>query len=313
MISFLHVSKRYGPIDALRGITFDVPPGEIYGYIGPNGAGKTTSLKILAGLITSFEGDVSIAGLSLKHSRMQAQALTGYVPQNAGFQEWRTVDHALNTFAKLSGVDAASREAKIEEVLHRFKLEEHRKRKIVHLSGGTIQKLRIAQALLHDPRVLILDEPLSGLDPASRFDVKKLLRELRDQGTTILLSSHILSDVEDVADRIGIIHNGELLKAGTIRDLRNEYRIGLVFEIETDSGEGTQRILKAMDGVERVHATGSDTVRVHLRTGVDLDAMSRQIQCALLEQQMTIRSFIHESPSLEEVYLSLTGGNSSWL
>lgn len=306
MISFRNVAKHYGAIEALKGVSFEVPRGEIFGYIGPNGAGKTTSLRILSGLLSVFEGEVSVAGSSLKSSRREAQALLGYVPQNAGFQEWRTVGHALNTFAKLSGVDTRAPVNGITAVIDRFDLSEHLKRKIVHLSGGTIQKVNIAQALLHDPKVLVLDEPLTGLDPSNRFEVKQILKELKKEGKTIMLSSHILSDVEDVADRIGIIHNGKLLKSGTLQELRNEYRVGLLLKIETDSSLRTRDALKAVEGIESTVQVDDICLHVRVSSGRDLDEISRRIQSKLLENRIPIRSFIRAEPSLEEVYLSLT-------
>ncbi len=293
-------------MEALKGVTLEVPRGEIFGYIGPNGAGKTTSLKILTGLITVFGGEAAVAGLPLKSARHEVQGMIGYVPQDAGFQEWRTVEHAFRTFAELSGVEPAIRNRRIDAVLERFSITEHRKRKIEHLSGGTVQKVRIAQALLHDPKVLILDEPLSGLDPSSRYDVKKTLRELKADGRTILLSSHILSDLEDVADRIGILHDGKVKDSGVMRDLRKKYQVGTVLEIETDSSARAKEALAGIHGITEI--TGEQSVRLHIENGIDIDAVSREIQLALLSANIHIRSFTRAVPSLEDVYLSLTTG-----
>jgi ABC-2 type transport system ATP-binding protein len=308
LISFQNVTKRYAAVEALNGITMEIPRGEIFGYIGPNGAGKTTSLKILTGLITVFGGEVTVSGHSVKSARRKVQGMIGYVPQDAGFQEWRTVDHAFRTFAELSGVEPEMRERRIAALLERFSITEHRKRKIVHLSGGTVQKVRIAQALLHDPEVLILDEPLSGLDPSSRFDVKNILRELKADGRTILLSSHILSDVEDVADRIGILHGGELKDRGVMRDLQKKYQIGTILEIETNSSSGTREALAGISKAANLEIITEQIVRIHLENSEGYDTVSREILSALLSAHMAIRSFTPLEPSLEDVYLSLTTG-----
>ena len=309
MICFQDVSKKYGAVDALSGITFEVPDGAIYGYIGPNGAGKTTSLKILTGLIRSFSGEVTVSGLGLRANRHEVQGKIGYVPQDVGFQEWRTVEHALETFAELSGVAMSDRRRRIDSVLDLMGVQEHRKRRIVHLSGGTVQKIRIAQALLHDPAILIFDEPLSGLDPSSRFDVKNLLRRLREEGKTVLLSSHILSDIEDVADRIGILNEGKLLKEGTPGELREEFRIGTVFELETDGSDIAAADLDGVAHIERVEFVDATTIRLHVETGIDADSVSGEILRALLSSGRPVRAFAQIRPSLEDVYISLTGGH----
>ena len=309
MICFQDVSKKYGAVDALSGVTFEVPEGAIYGYIGPNGAGKTTSLKILTGLIRTFSGEVTVGGQNLRANRHQVQRMIGYVPQDVGFQEWRTVEHALETFAELSGVAMADRRRRIDAALDLMGVQEHKKRRIVHLSGGTIQKIRIAQALLHEPPLLIFDEPLSGLDPSSRFDVKNLLRRLREEGKTVLLSSHILSDIEDVADRIGILHEGKLLKEGAPSDLREEYRVGTAFELETDGSDIAAGDLDGVAHIKRLEFVDATTIRLHVETGADGDAVSAEILKALLAAGRPVRAFAQIRPSLEDVYMSLTGGN----
>ena len=161
------VSKRYRDLHALTDVSFDLHEGEVFGYLGPNGAGKTTTLKILAGLIHKFEGSVQVAGHSMPERRDDVHKLIGFLPQSAGFQDWRTADNALRTFGILSGVPEREVSVRIGEWLERFDLEKVRHKRINKLSGGMIQKLGFIQALLHRPKLLILDEPLAGLDPAS--------------------------------------------------------------------------------------------------------------------------------------------------
>ncbi|HUQ06114.1 MAG TPA: ABC transporter ATP-binding protein [Kofleriaceae bacterium] len=224
------VSKTFYGQRVLSDVSFSIAPGEVFGYIGPNGAGKSTTLKILAGLITQYDGSVSIAGTDVKQEPSRAHALIGFMPQSCGFQNWRTVESALDTLGDLSGVPADVRTRRIGELLERFKLADARHKKVKELSGGMTQKLGLIQALLHEPKLLVLDEPLEGLDPPSRQLLKDVIRERSNAGTTVLFSSHILSDVEHVADRVGILNRGEVATSGSIRDLTRLF--GLPAELE---------------------------------------------------------------------------------
>src|SRR4030066_1566210 len=193
-VTIRNLAKDFGGFHALNNVSFTIKEGEIFGYIGPKGAGKTTTMKILVGLITDFQGEVSIGGCRIPKQKEEVHKLLGYLPQNVAFQEWRTVNNALTTFGRLSGLTAKQVESRILEVLHLFSLSAVRHKKISQLSGGMTQKVGLAQALLHEPKLLVLDEPLGGLDPLSRHQFKEVALELGKRGTTILFSSHILSD-----------------------------------------------------------------------------------------------------------------------
>ena len=197
------ISKGYGQLQALDDVSFTIGAGEVFGYIGPNGAGKTTTMKILTGLITDFQGRVEIGGCRIPQQIGEAHKLLGYMPQNVAFQEWRTIEQALLTFGRLSGLTDAQLQARVPALLDLLLLSDVRHKKISQLSGGMAQKVGLAQALLHQPKLLVLDEPLGGLDPLSRHQLKEIVLRLAKSGTTILFSSHILSDVQDVADRVG--------------------------------------------------------------------------------------------------------------
>jgi ABC-type multidrug transport system ATPase subunit len=232
LVQLRGVTKKFYGHAVLSDVSFDIQPGEVFGYIGPNGAGKTTTLKILAGLITKFEGNVTVGGANVVKERDRAHSMIGYLPQSCGFQNWRTVENALNALGALSGVDEPTRKTRIPELLDRFGLRAAQKKKVKELSGGMTQKLGLIQALLHDPKLLVLDEPLEGLDPPTRNLLKEIIRERQRAGTTVLFSSHILSDVEDVADRVGILHAGKIATSGSIRDLMAT--MGLPTEIEVE-------------------------------------------------------------------------------
>ena len=308
MIAFKSVSKSYRNVHALHDLSLELASGEIFGYIGPNGAGKTTTFKILTGLIRDYRGQVEIDGVDIRTPDAQLHARVGYMPQDAGFQEWRTVEHALQTFGLLSGLDRTILPDAIDRALGRTGITEHRKRRIAHLSGGTVQRLRLAQAILHEPDILVLDEPLSGLDPASRFQVKEVVREFASQDRLVLVSSHILSEIEGLATRIGILHEGRIQEIGTPAELRNRYQVGMVVEVTVRPGTEIDWDLLAGSPIMRVIPQESTAARLHLDPSIDLDDAINLIMKRLLAHSIPIRGIQHVQPSLEEVYLQFTKG-----
>jgi len=305
VIEFCNVSKNYGMIEALKDASFEIHKGEIFGYIGPNGAGKTTSLKILVGLITNHKGEVKINGL-LHSENPNINRLIGYLPQDVGFQEWRTVDHALSTFGLLSGMKKSDLEERIPEVLEQVGLADARKRKIKHLSGGMRQKLKLAQALLHNPPILILDEPLSGLDPTSRWQLKRIIKDLvLSTNVTILFSSHILDDVEDIATSIGIIHKGCLARVGKPQDLQKELLGGDGVEVSSPNIKKQLDQIRKLPLVDAVEVDEEDSSRITIMfvEDVNLDEGLIQLMDFFVSEEIIVRNFNYLKPSLEEVYL----------
>ncbi|MFX1418849.1 MAG: ATP-binding cassette domain-containing protein [Promethearchaeota archaeon] len=310
-IEFKDVSKKFKELLALNKVSFTIKKGDIFGYIGPNGAGKTTTIKILVGLIRDYLGDVHIYGKDISTNRKDIHKLIGYHPQEAGFQEWRTIDHAFKTFGQLSGLDSEHLENRTQEILEFLNLLEMRYKKIVHLSGGMFQKLRLGQALLHNPEILILDEPLSGLDPSSRFQFKKIIEKLAKSGVTILFSSHILSDVQDIADKIGILNQGQIMKIGTPEELQNSFQIGNIIEIKVAENTPLIEGLEDNSNIEYVEKIKLNRQLIHLKSGVDVDLAIHQIITMLKEQNCNIRNFNLLKPSLEDVYLKYVGGEAN--
>lgn len=319
MIEFIDVRKLYGTVKALDGVSFRIDRGEVFGFIGPNGAGKTTSIKILTGMVRSYEGKVLVEGKPLEDERTSFHRRVGYLPQTAGFQEWRTVRHALDTFGRLSGNTHPELGRRIDEVAARLGLSESLDRKIVHLSGGMQQRLRFAQAILHEPEIIILDEPLSGLDPSSRAELKRTIRELASENRTIVLTSHVLSDVEDLASRIAIIDRGAIRDRGTREELRDRYNVAALVEItgsgmsaHADAFSGLPAVAGIHDGSDesgapsltRTARTERLVLEVDPRTEID-GALHEIMQC-IVERRIVARSVRHLQPSLEDVYLSLT-------
>ncbi|MHA1728385.1 MAG: ATP-binding cassette domain-containing protein [Promethearchaeota archaeon] len=307
-IEFNKISKSYKDINALDEISFQIRKGDIFGFIGPNGAGKTTTLKILVGLIGQNSGRIYLNGKNLSENRKKLHSQLGYLPQEGGFQQWRTVNHALKTFGLLSGVERDKLNTRINYVLNLVGLSEVRHKKIVHLSGGMIQKLKLAQAILHNPALLVLDEPFSGLDPTSRFQMKGLIKHLSIKGITIFFSSHILNDVENLATIIGILNRGKLMKVGTPAQLYKEFQIGNNIEINIGIGSKFPEELNEKEYIESIEQPLESKLLLHLKSGIDLDKCIHEILRKLIEDKCSIRNFNLQQPSLEDVYLHYTGG-----
>ena len=309
-IEFKNVSKNYKDLLALDDISFKIHKGEVFGYIGPNGAGKTSTIKILVGLITDFNGQVNIYGINVQKDRKDFHKLIGYHPQEAGFQEWRTVDHAFKTFGRLSGLSSEYLENRTQEILELISLTDFRYKKIVHLSGGMFQKLRLGQALLHEPEILIMDEPLSGLDPQMRYQFKEIIKKLARSGITILFSSHILSDVQDIANTIGILNQGQIMKIGTPEELQTSFHVGNILEIVVAKNSSLYDGLEEVSGVVSIENINANKQLIHLDSDIDIDLIINIILNKLTEQKCRIRSFSLLKPSLEEVYLKYIRGET---
>lgn len=216
---------RRNSIEALKGVSLSVKQGEIFGLLGPNGAGKTTLIKILLGIAFADRGQAMLLGRDSRDPH--ARQCVGYLPEEYQLPEYLKAWRALDFFAKLYGVH--ERRSRIEELLHLVGLAERRNSKVKEFSKGMRQRLGIAQALLNNPKVLILDEPTANLDPLGRKDVKDLLIRLKDQGTTVFISSHVLTEIERVCDRVAILHKGQLLTVGTVDELTREKSLEDVF------------------------------------------------------------------------------------
>jgi ABC-2 type transport system ATP-binding protein len=210
------------PKIALRPLHLSVRDGEIFGFLGPNGAGKTTTLKILMGLVFPTAGTARILEMELDDPRMKAQI--GFLPEQPYFYDYLTARELLIYYGQLSGVPAKALAAKVERVLERVGLREARDVQLRKFSKGMLQRAGIAQAILHEPKVVFLDEPMSGLDPMGRREVRNLIEELKQEGKTVFFSTHILSDAEALCDRVAIIHQGQLRGVGAVAELTSSVR-----------------------------------------------------------------------------------------
>ncbi len=308
-VVFNNVSKSFGNTKALENVSFEIPRGSIFGYIGPNGAGKTTTIKILVGLIQDFEGDVLVDGRNISNERLEIYRKLGYLPQEVGFQEWRTVRQMLMTFGRLSGLSSSETNSRVDEVLVTVGLPDVENRRIAHLSGGMKQKLHLAQCLLHQPELLVLDEPMSGLDPASRHQVRLVVQNLAKNGVTVLFSSHILSDVQDIATQVGLLNNGRLLVVGTPEQIQDRFQLGNDIEIVVADSSPLCDDLGKLPGIQGIEEPSGTRRLLHLTPDADVDKTISVILNHLISAGCQLRSFNLVRPSLEEVYLKYIGGS----
>lgn len=225
MIELRNLTKKFGEIVAVNRLNLSVSEGEIFGFIGPNGAGKTTTLKIMSGILAPTEGSVMIDGINMARQPEKAKQRMGYIPDRPFLYEKLTGMEFLRFTADLFGVEDGLFKGKSESLLKKFSIYDWRDELIESYSHGMKQRLIISAALLHEPKALIIDEPMVGLDPAGIRMMKKLFRDLAEKGTTLFMSTHTLSVAEDVCDRIGVIHKGKLIAIGTVEDLKDSARV----------------------------------------------------------------------------------------
>src|SRR5437016_7630366 len=261
---------RKRPKHALRPLHLAVEEGEIFGFLGPNGAGKTTTLKLLMGLVFPTSGSARILGFEWTDPKVKAQI--GFLPEQPYFYDYLTARELLAYYAQLSGVPAKERRRRVDAVLHRVGLPDVGGVQLRKFSKGMLQRVGIAQAILHNPRIVFFDEPMSGLDPMGRREVRDLMEQLKHEGKTVFFSTHVLSDAEALCDRVAIIHQGELRGIGAVADLTSSLhgKVELVWQSSSVPGS-----LKAL-GAE-CHVTG-ETVRdvnSEARQNSALEAMRR--------------------------------------
>ena len=292
--------KRYGEIVAVAGVDLTVEPGDVFGYLGPNGAGKTTSLRMLLGLIRPTAGTAKLFGLDPVVSG--AKALDGV----AGFVEGPRFYPYLSgrrNLRLLADYDEPSSRSRIEEVLELVELRDRAKDRVGGYSHGMRQRLGIAASLLREPRLLLLDEPATGLDPAGMRDMRDLVRRLAGEGLTILLSSHLLYEVEELCNRVAIIRQGSIVYQGSLGDLLATATSG--YRLKTRDPERARAVCLSQRGIENVVADGDE-----LRFSADEDAVAA-LSIALGQARVPITQLVTEAASLEELFLGMTGGESS--
>ena len=305
MIELNVFGKDYGEFTAVKNFTMKIEKGELFGFIGPNGAGKSTSIRFLATLLRATRGDGSVNGFSVNKSPMDVRRSIGYMPDDFGVYDGMKVWEFLDFFAVAYKIGRTQRKQVIGDVLELLDLSHKRDDFVNGLSRGMKQRLCLAKTLVHDPPVLILDEPTSGLDPRARIEVKALLKELRRMGKTILISSHILSELADCCTSIGIIERGEMLMHGPIDSVYRKIRRNRIVEIRfignQDAGLSILRSDPALRGID----IEGDRATVELET--DDEGLARLLE-QLVAGGVKMKSFSDKDPSLEDVFMLITKG-----
>jgi len=312
-IQTVDLSRRYGRMVALDQLNLSVEQGSIYGFIGPNGAGKTTTLRLLAGLLEPSGGEVRLMGERLVPGG--AQRLVGYMPDFFGVYDDLRVWEYLDFFARCYGLDGATRKRSVDELLSLVDLGHKRDAYVQSLSRGMQQRLCLAHALVHNPPVLLLDEPASGLDPRARVELRELLRTLRDMGKTVLLSSHILSELAEVCTEIGIIESGKMVVSGPVDEVRRQLqgsarlRIRVLRGLETAEATLRQLVVAPQGDLPQLGGVRhdlSDERALLVELGdADEEAQARLL-AHLIGQGVVVSEFRAQAENLEELFLRLT-------
>ncbi len=310
MIEVEHLSKIYGSASAIQDVCFEVEPGEILGFLGPNGAGKTTTMRILAGYLPATTGTARIAGYDVHEDSMAVRRRIGYLPEIPPLYPDMTVEGFLHFVARIKGVAAGDRNLKVKTAIERCNLSEKRKIQIRKLSKGFRQRVGIAQAIVHDPPAIILDEPTVGLDPRQIIDVRNLIKSLAGEHT-IILSTHILPEVSMTCSRVAIINRGRLVATNSPEALMAQLAGGSGYELEVD-GDATklQRLLQVLPGiclVEIVPVEDLPSNRSLIRiTCIPNAEPGRDIAAVTIGAGFGLHELRRTRASLEDVFLELT-------
>jgi ABC-2 type transport system ATP-binding protein len=299
--------KRYATTVAVAGVDLSVEQGEIFGLVGPNGAGKSTTLKILATLLQPSAGTAEIAGWSVTRNPDQVRRVLGFMPDVFGVYDDMKVWEYLDFFGRCYGLSAATRRRTIGDLLELVDLADKRDDYVQTLSRGMEQRLCLAHALVHDPQVLLLDEPASGLDPRARVELRELLRELRVLGKTILISSHILPELEELCTSVAIVDRGQVLAQGKVSDIERRLRFGAVLRIrlllEGEALEGARDRLALDPDVATAEILEDGTIEVGFRGD---DESSARLLAHIVRDGLPVVTFARAASDLEELFLQVT-------
>jgi ABC-2 type transport system ATP-binding protein len=308
MIETRDLTKMYGDLYALNRLTIKLERGDVYGFIGPNGSGKTTTMRILATLLNPTWGEATVCGNSIYNNAKDIRRLIGYMPDFFGVYDDMKVIEYLEFFAAAYRIKGPERRRKCDQVLELVDLGYKREALVTSLSRGMTQRLGLARVLLHEPQVLLLDEPASGLDPRARIEMRGLLKELRGMGKTIMVSSHILPELADVCNKIGIIEKGQLIFDGDVESAIRQVRQNVVFFVAVADGRNAQarKQLEGHTDVQSVaEANDSEALRVTLNQGVSDGSFLADV---LLQNGFRLKMLKEEEIDLEDVFMGITKG-----
>lgn len=303
MLEIRGLTKNYRKFAALKGIDLDVKKGEIFGFIGPNGAGKTTTIKIVCGLLSPTRGNVNINGVDALNNIRRAKEYIGYMPDFFGVYDNLKVTEYLEFYSSIYGIKGDERKKMINDLLELVSLEDKADFFVDHLSRGMKQKLCLARCLVNNPELLVLDEPASGMDPRARADLKRILCTLRDMGKTIIISSHILTELSEICTSIGIINKGEMIISGPVEEVTNKVYNNQILEIEvTDSPDKAQTVLKEMDFVQEINPLGN---RIEVSINGDNEQIKKLLKILVI-RDVPVLTLNKKTQNLEDIFLEVT-------
>jgi ABC-2 type transport system ATP-binding protein len=305
IVQTINLTKRYGKLVALDNLHLNIEEGECFGYIGPNGAGKTTTIRILATLLQPTWGEARVCSHVVGYESRKIRPLIGYVPDFFGAYEDMVTQEYLEFFASAYNITGRKRAQIVGDVLELTDLTYKRDALVDSLSRGMKQRLSIARVLLHDPKLLLLDEPASGLDPRARIEIRALLKELHRMGKTIIISSHILPELADLCSSIGILERGQLVFQGSVNEALRRARVDTVVHVRTpDDPERARKVLDTLNGVESAAIRDGEIV-------VNLNGDTKDfsfIAQAMLANNLRIQEIKQEDVNLETAFMRLTKG-----
>lgn len=302
------VTKRYLGTLALNDVSLSLRAGEMFGLVGPNGAGKTTLLRILATLTPPDAGEIQVCGFTLREVK-KIRAVIGFMPDVLGVYDDMLVREYLEFFARASGLPATTRDYAVDETMKAVGIEHLAEQPVDGLSRGMKQRLGLGRSILHRPKLLLLDEPASGLDPLARLELREILRSLQRQGTTIVISSHVLEDLADMCDRIGVVSRGQLICVDETRNLIVEQGSRRMRARVLSRGEELFECLKAYPQIEGVRW---DNDHILFRLGGNQEQEVADLLSDLVGKGFSVVSFYEEPPSLESAYLNVTRAGEGW-
>lgn len=310
MIKVDHLRKRYGDFVAVDDISFEIKKGEIVGLLGPNGAGKTTTMRILTCFMPASSGEVSINGADAFTEPLKVKQSIGYLPENAPLYTEMKVEEYLQYVAQMRKIPKSKTKKRIKEVTDLTGLTPRLKQEISHLSKGYRQRVGLAQALIHDPDVLILDEPTSGLDPNQIIEIRSLIKEI-GKTKTVILSTHILSEAEATCDRVLIINKGKIVASGTSQELRAQHKDTALIRVKIEGGgKGIEKALESVNGVQHVIKLDRGIEKGYSMYEVETESdkdLRKEVTQALVKADFALVEITREGKTLEDVFAALTG------
>ncbi|WP_138206163.1 ABC transporter ATP-binding protein [Haloimpatiens lingqiaonensis] len=303
MLKVNNLYKKFGKFTAVDNLTFHVPEGEIFGFVGPNGAGKTTTMKIVAGLLKETSGQVYVNEIDALKDHRKVKEYIGYMPDFFGVYDNLKVSEYLDFYASIYEIYGKEKDKICDDLLELVDLSNKKGEYVDSLSRGMKQRLCLARSLIHNPKLLILDEPASGMDPRARFEMKEILKSLRDMGKTVIISSHILSELSEICTSIGIIDKGKMVANGKVEDIMMKLQSNKIIKMKMiNRVEEAVRLLQEIPEITNVAPSGN-SIEIAINGG---DVEMQNILKKLIMNEIPLVSFGEESRKLEDVFMKVT-------